>query len=63
MKLNRDDELLTVKEVGEITKISKTTLYQLIEDGKIPSVRLGRKLVRVPKEKLYEALDGVLSGE
>ena len=62
-QLKRDEALLTVAQVCEITKISRSTVYKLIEDKVIPSIRLGSSLIRVPKEKLYETLDGGFSGE
>ena len=40
--------LLTVKETAALLSISKNSVYALISDGTLPSVRLGRS-VRVPR--------------
>lgn len=37
-----DDKMLTIKEVLEISKVSRYTLYRDIKSGKIPAVYLGR---------------------
>jgi excisionase family DNA binding protein len=37
----REFEVLTVKEVSEMLRIHKTTLYKLVKTGKIPSFRIG----------------------
>lgn len=52
------DSLATIKEAGEILKISRSTLYLMIGQGKLPIVRIGRstrirrsdlnKMMRVP---------------
>ena len=43
--------LLTAPDVARILNISKGAAYQLIQQGKIPSVRIGRS-VRVKDEDL-----------
>jgi excisionase family DNA binding protein len=37
----REYEVLTVKEVSEMLRIHKITLYRLVRAGKIPSFRIG----------------------
>jgi excisionase family DNA binding protein len=37
----REFEVLTVKEVSEMLRIHKITLYRLVRAGKIPSFRIG----------------------
>ena len=34
-------EVLTVKEVSEMLRVTKPTLYKLVKTGKIPSFRIG----------------------
>jgi excisionase family DNA binding protein len=41
------DTLLTVNEIRAITKLSRTTVYELIQDGHLEQRRIGRA-VRVP---------------
>ena len=36
-----DDEILTVKEVARLLKLSTSTIYLLANSGKLPSVRIG----------------------
>ena len=35
------NEILTIKEVGDLLQIHPTTIYKLIRKGKIPSFRIG----------------------
>jgi excisionase family DNA binding protein len=37
----REYEVLTVKEVSEMLRVTKPTLYKLVKTGKIPSFRIG----------------------
>jgi len=51
---------LTVKETQIILGLSRSLVYQAIETGEIPSVRVGRRIL-IPKAALYrllEATDG-----
>jgi excisionase family DNA binding protein len=36
-----DDEILTVKEVGEILRINPSTVYKLVKEGRIPAFKIG----------------------
>ena len=36
------ESLLTIKEVGELLKIGRTTIYELRREGKLPFLRIGR---------------------
>ena len=46
-----DRPLLTVPEAADYLGIGKTLAWQLVQQGVLPSVRLGR-LVRVPRARL-----------
>lgn len=35
-------EILNIKEVADYLKIPVSTIYKLIQDGKIPAVKLGK---------------------
>lgn len=48
--------LLTVKEVGEVTSLSKTTIHRLLAKGVLHSVKIGRAR-RVPASALETYLD------
>jgi excisionase family DNA binding protein len=36
-----DDEILTVKEVSELLRVNRRTVYKLIRQGRIPAFRIG----------------------
>ncbi len=40
-------DVLTVPELAEILRCSRRTAYGLVEEGEVPSFRVGRKLVRI----------------
>jgi excisionase family DNA binding protein len=37
-----DDELLTVEQVAELLKLGRITIYELIDAGELPSIKIGR---------------------
>lgn len=47
---------LSVPEVAEVVGISRAHAYELVRAGRLPSIRLGRRLV-VPRKALEEFLD------
>ena len=47
----------TVETAGKLLGISRATAFTLVNNGKIPSLRLGRRLV-VPKAQLLALLEG-----
>ena len=51
---SRFGELLTVNEVMDITKLGRTTVYRLMDAGKIHSIRIGtsRRITGESIEKL-----------
>lgn len=49
------DGPMDVPQVADYLRISKTSVYKLIEWQKIPAIRIGR-LLRVRKDELDEAL-------
>ncbi len=48
--------MLTVEEAGRLAGISLRHTYRLVQDGTIPSVRLGGA-IRVPRDRLLEFLN------
>lgn len=48
---------LTVDETAKLLRISRNTAYMLANEGKLPVVRLGRRLL-VPKKRLDDLLAG-----
>ena len=49
--------LLTTKQVQELFKVDKSTIYRMAEDGRIPAVKVGRQW-RFPSDKLDSLLGG-----
>lgn len=48
---------VTVQEAAAILGISRSSAYELVRSGAIPSLRLGHRLV-VPREALMAMIDG-----
>ncbi len=42
--IDKNDPLLTIKEVLEMAKVSRYTLYRDIKSGKIPAMYLGKNV-------------------
>ena len=40
--IKKDDEILTLEEASRFLKLSKSTLYSLVQQKKIPALKLGR---------------------
>ena len=49
------EDLLTVAEVAAVLRVSRMTVYRLVEAGTLPAARIGRSL-RIPRP----AVDGYL---
>lgn len=49
-------KLLKVMEVAELLRISRSLAFQLVQQGDIPSVRIGERALRVSEEALEEYL-------
>ena len=57
--MENDERLtLTVKEAQKILGLGRSLVYQGIEAGEIPSVRIGRRIL-IPKAALYRLLEGI----
>lgn len=54
---DEDVRLLTPKEVAELTQISRTNVYALIASGEIPSMRFGKRDIRVPRAGLRRYIE------
>jgi excisionase family DNA binding protein len=53
LELEGDLTLVTVEEAARRLSVGRTTLYALLKEGEIPSVRIGR-LRRIPVEALTD---------
>jgi excisionase family DNA binding protein len=55
---NKSNEalVLTAREASNLLRISKTTVYELIRQGVIPSVRFGKRVL-VPRAALIRKIE------
>ena len=53
---NKLGDILTIEELSDYLKISKSTLYKLVRERKVPSQKIGRHL-RFRKETIDKWLD------
>ena len=59
--MESDERLtLTVKETQIILGLSRSLVYQAIETGEIPSVRIGKRIL-IPKAALYRLLEAIVN--
>lgn len=55
-------DILDVKQVGDLLGVSKKTVYNLIRDGSLPSIKVGREF-RIPKFVVMKYLSILGSNE
>lgn len=50
------DEILNIKEVSHYLKIPVSTVYKLIQDGKVPAVKFGKhwRFMKKDLDHLFE---------
>jgi excisionase family DNA binding protein len=53
---NQQGHFLTVDELGEFLRISRTVAYQLVKRGEVPRVRVGGQW-RIPRAQLERQLE------
>ena len=45
-------DLMTAQQVADELLVDKRTVYRWIKEGKLPVIRLSKKILRVKREKL-----------
>lgn len=58
--MNAEPRFLTVQEAADLVRLSPQTVYRLIAENKIPSIRIGEN-IRIPirwRDELLRAADG-----
>lgn len=50
-------ELLSVKDITEMTGWSKSTVYNLIKNGDLPTVNIPQAPIRVHRHKFMELIN------
>lgn len=53
--MDNNNILITVQEMAEILKISRSKAYELIKDKTFPIIKIG-KCIRINKEQLFKWL-------
>ena len=53
--LNELPIVLRVEDLMQVLDIGRTTAYELLRSGKIPSIRVGKQ-IRIPKQSVEEYL-------
>ncbi len=54
--------LLTTKQVQELFRVDRSTIYRMAEDGRLTAVKVGRQW-RFPSDKVHALLGGNTSGD
>ncbi len=55
--MDEQHEWLKVPEVAQVLRIARSRAYELVADGEIPAVKIGRS-VRVSRKELDRWLEG-----
>jgi len=58
-KDSNDSLVLTAGETAKILRLSKTTVYDQIRQGSIPSIRMGKRIL-IPRVALMRKLEEVV---
>ena len=58
-KDSNDSLVLTVGETAKLLRLSKTTVYDQIRQGSIPSIRIGKRIL-IPRAALMRKLEEVV---
>jgi excisionase family DNA binding protein len=53
------NETWTIPQAGEILGLNRNAAYKAAIEGRIPTIRLGPRLLRVSKSALQRLLEGV----
>jgi excisionase family DNA binding protein len=62
---NNDDAdrlIVTVDEARRMMGLSRGSMYQAINTGQVPSIRVGRRIL-IPRARLEQILNGMQQGE
>lgn len=60
--LQSNSTFLTVAEVATMMRLSRTTVYRLVQNRKLPAVQFGRS-IRVPESAVREYIAGATLDE
>ena len=60
--VTQEKMVMTVPEAGELLGISRAQAYLMVKKGRLPIIRLGRRIV-VPKPAFMKMLESVTPAE
>lgn len=55
------EKVLTVQEVASVLKVHFNTVYELVRQKKIKSIKIGRQ-IRIPEQYLFEFIEDEIIG-
>ncbi len=56
-KLEEFPEIISIKDIASYLRVSETIIKGLVADKTIPSVRIGKKMVRIKTKDFVEYLN------
>jgi len=56
MSLENCPNFLTVSDLSSVLRIGRNAAYQLVKDGSLPSIRIGRS-IRIPRSALVQFVE------
>lgn len=56
MKIDNLPLLLTVHDLASLLRIGRSAAYQLVKDGTVRSIRVGRS-IRIPRDALIQFME------
>jgi excisionase family DNA binding protein len=62
MPIDLEPILLDVAQTAKVLSLGKDKVYDLIASGKLPSIRLGERCVRVPRHLLEQWIESRAQG-
>jgi len=57
-----DPEFLRIKQAAKVMQVGRDTTYQMVKEGKIPSIRIGNQ-IRIPRKALIDHLERQAQGQ
>ena len=54
----QDVKLLRIDEVAAILRVSKMTVYRMVDDGDLEAIPAGKRLIRIPESAVIRLLAG-----
>lgn len=56
---NKDSNFYTPQEFADIVGVHRLTVYRWIETNKIDSIKIGQRVIRIPKRELEKHMNNM----